>query len=397
MKTFPLCVALIAVVVAASAQWQPRHTSEGGLGWDGSHYVELTRQCWRQPMRSAEPFVYRIGAPCLAALLPAPPELSLRIVDTAAAILLIFLIAAWLERHVPPSIAGWLVAAFALHWLTPLRQVWWYPTYIDPPAMCAMVGVFLLRDRPIGLALVAIGGGLIRESTIVAPLSLLLGQILTRAQADERAASWWADRRIKAGLFGSIGGVAAVALTHAVVTPGTDYWMLDAAKYWAKTKPPAAYLLAWFIAFGPALVLLAVRRRDTVNYLLAAPEYLVFTGSIAVLGWIGGSDTERFLLWGSPIVLVLIGFAASRIEWSRARGALVLLAIAQAINGRWFLVTPDYGVTAPRVWPVLTSWTARGVELILSQNPDRLVINVALAEYLLVCLIIAGWLKMRHA
>ena len=101
-------------------------------------------------MQALEPFTYRIGVPCVAGLIPADPRLGLQVVNVAAAVLLLFLLDAWLRRHLPSRVAVVLLAAFTFHWVAPLRQVWWYPTYIDPGALCAIVGALLASRRPGG-------------------------------------------------------------------------------------------------------------------------------------------------------------------------------------------------------------------------------------------------------
>ena len=157
--TYALCAVLALAAVTISSMTQSSLLSEGGLGWDGAQYAQLTSQCWREPMRALEPFVYRIGAPCIAALIPAPPKTALLIVNVVASVLLLFLMAAWLRRWVPAAIVPWLLAAFAFHWLTPLRYSWWYPTYVDPPAMCVMTAALLFSNRAAAVHPVVHGRG----------------------------------------------------------------------------------------------------------------------------------------------------------------------------------------------------------------------------------------------
>jgi hypothetical protein len=396
-----LCAALAILVAVYSLLFQQPHTSERGLGWDGAQYTELARQCWREPMRATEPFVYRIGVPCLAALLPGRPEAALRVVNLGSSVLLIFLLDIWLLKHVPATVTKWLLVAFAFHWLTPLRQAWWYPTYIDPPALCAIVLALLARDRARVFALTCFFGGFIRETVIAVPVALAIGRMVTlsrdRGLTRATAKSWLRDVPLHVAGTGVVSAVIAIALTRLLATPTTDYWMADAAFYWAYTKPLPAYVLAWFITYGPALALLALRWPEVKRSLAARPEHAALLAIVAMLAWLGGSDTERFLLWGSPVVLVLIGQAAGSIEWGRARWPLAVLVTAQIINGRWLLPTPDYGAAAPRAWPVLTPWTAQGVELILSQTSDRVVSAITLIQYLALSAILIGWLKWREA
>lgn len=381
-----LCLALTAIVVVLSALFQAPHTAEGGLGWDGAQYTALASQCWREPMRALEPFVYRIGAPCMAALLPVAPATGLRIVNTASAVVLLYLMGVWLRRHVSLLVARWLLVVFAFHWLTPLRQVWWYPTQIDPAAMAAMVGALLLQRRPWAFGLVCLAGALVRETTVVVPAAIAVAGVARRGT--QRA-------KLRAGLAGTLASLAGIALAHVLVVPTSDYWMLDAAFHWAYAKPLPTYVLAWFVAYGPMIVLPLVRWPAVRALLADRSEYAVMLAAIAALAWVGGTDTERFLLWGAPVVLAMVGAAADGMDWTRARGPLILLAVAQVLNGRWILPTPDAWAHAPRAWPVLTPLAARHVEYLLSLTPDRPMAAVSLAQYLALSAVLVFWLKRR--
>lgn len=381
------------IVVTLSLLFQKPFTYNGGLGWDGSHYTQLAAQCGRSRMTANEPFVYRIGAPCLAALLPVPAKTALWAINIASSILLIFLLEAWLRQQVKAAVVPFLIAGFAFHWLAPPRQVWWYPTYIDPLALCAIVAALLLRPGPTRgtrawvesrvalFAVVCFAGTLVRETTIIVPLALVAG-----AGVPGRRGRY---SRVPA-VAGVVACVAAIVLARLLVTPATDYWMADAALYWAYEKALPSFVLALFIAFGPALVLLAVRPASVMRYLREFPEYAALLTIVLALAWIGGSDTERFLLWASPIVLALFGRAAAAIDWGRFKWPAALLLVTVAINGRWVLATPDYVEHAARPWPMLTPWTAQSSAFLYSQHSDRVFNTLVLGEYLvLVCVLFA--------
>lgn len=370
---------IVGIVLALSLLFQKPFTYNGGLGWDGSHYTQLAAQCGRSRMTANEPFVYRIGAPCLAALLPLPPKTALWAINIAASILLIFLLETWLRQHVKAAVVPFLIGGFAFHWVTPPRQVWWYPTYIDPLALCAIVAALLLRNRVVLFAVACFAGTLVRETTIVVPLALFAGAVVRYRREGSS---------LIPGAAGLIACVAALGIARLLVTPATDYWMADAALYWAYEKALPSFVLAVFIAFGPALVLPAVRPAPVMRYLREFPEYAALLIIVLALSWVGGSDTERFLLWASPIVLVLVGRAAAEIDWGRVTWPAALLLITVAINGRWFLATPDFVENAPRPWPVLTPWTAQSSAFLYSQHPDRVYTTVMLGEYFaLVCVL----------
>jgi hypothetical protein len=397
--TYALCAILALAAVAISSLTQSSLLSEGGLGWDGAQYAQLASQCWREPMRALEPFVYRIGAPCLAALIPAPPKTALLLVNVTASIVLLFLMAAWLRRLVPGHIVPWLLAAFAFHWLAPLRYSWWYPTYVDPPAMSLMAAALLVSHRAGPLILLCAAGALFRETMAIVPAAFAAGRLL---QLTSWGTRWpWrpilTDARVRVAIAALAASVAGIVFTHAVVTPGSDYWMLDSALHWAYTKPLPSYPLAWFVAYGPMLALPIVRWRPVARWFGDAPEYLALIAGVAVLAWIGGSDTERFLLWGAPIVFAAIGKAAAEIDWRRSIGPLVVLVAGQILNGRWFLLTPVASAPAPRAWPILTPLVAYRFEDLLSQSPDRIASALALIQYTVLIIALMVWFRRRQA
>jgi hypothetical protein len=396
MNRYVLCVALAGSVIALSIVFQRPITYNDGLGWDGGQYAQLAAQCGREQLHAFEPFTYRIGIPCLAALIPAAPRLGLLAVNTAAAVLLIFLLDAWLRRHLKPTVAAIVLVAFAFHWVAPLRQVWWYPTYIDPGALCAIVGALLMANRFIPFVLICFAGALIRETTVIVPIALMFGARLLRLQSASGASSKTASGDFPIATAGLLASLAGIFLTHLIATPTSDYWIADAAFYWAYTKPLPTYLLALFITYGPALSLLAVGWPAVKAHLAQFPGQAMMLALVLILAWIGGSDTERFLMWGAPVVLVLIGKAAESVNWAAVPGAAALLFVTLMVSGRWLLTIPQDFVESPaRAWPILTPWSAQSYLQLYSQTPDRLMSAVALAEYAALSMVLVVWFGWR--
>jgi hypothetical protein len=71
------------------------------------------------------------------------------------------------------------------------------------------------------------------------------------------------------------------------------------------------------------------------------PEAL-YLAVLCVLGWVGGTDTERILLLAAPVVYVLIGRALEDCSWLwRSWGVLALLAVSQCLSQRWLWPIPQ--------------------------------------------------------
>jgi len=114
------------------------------------------------------------------------------------------------------------------------------------------------------------------------------------------------------------------------------------------------------------------------------------------MAWVGGSDTERFLLWSAPVVLLLVGIAAADVDWQAGKGPLVLLGLGQMLSGRWFFTTPTTSIESlGHSWPILTPLHARQVEDLLSLTPDRVAGSAALIQYSVLTITLLLWLRRR--
>lgn len=392
---YAACTILVLASLIVSSIRQRTLTAENGLGWDGTQYARMTTQCWREPLQALEPFVYRFGTPCVAALVPASPKTALHIVNIGASLLLLVLLNAFLRRHVPAHVVPWLLACFAWHWVAPLRYTWWYPTYVDPLSICAITAALLVSHRPLVFACVCALGVIVRETGLVVPFAYVTGRLLATTDFG-RTLNWRriaTDRSVRSALLSALIGAAALGLTHVIATPATDYWIADSAIFWLYSKPVPVYVLSWFIAFGPMLVLPFVRWQPVKKVLTAHPEFGMLLFGVTVLALIGGTDTERFMMWGAAVVLLVVGVAAADIDWSRAKGPLAVLVVGQIINGRWFLTTPIRTVDGPRAWPILTPFNANRLEDLLSLTPDHLASFMAFAQYCALALLLIVWLR----
>ncbi len=391
-----VCALMVCAALAVSALTQPSLTAENGLGWDGSQYARMTGQCWRETISALEPFVYRFGTPCIAALVPvASAKTALHITNIGASLLLLVLLTLLLRRHVPDTIVPWLIIAFAWHWEAPLRYTWWYPTYVDPLSICAITAALLVADRPVLFTIVCAAGVIVRETGLVVPFAYVTGRLLAATDFG-RTFDWRrvaADRSVRTAVIAGLASLAAFGVTHVAVTPATDYWIADSAIVWLYSKPVPVYVLSWFIAFGPMLVLGFVKWPAVRRLFAAYPEFGMLLFGITVLALIGGTDTERFMMWGAPVVLLAVGVAAAEIDWSKARGPLALLVVTHIINGRWFLTTPIRTVEGPRAWPILTPFHANRLEDLISITNDHMASFVGFAEYTVLALVLWVWLR----
>jgi hypothetical protein len=240
-----------------------------------------------------------------------------------------------------------VVTLFAAAWHGPLRYVHFNSGYVDPPFLLfVLLSLVMLqgmqeRARPWPVAAftaLTIAGAFLRETMLLLPASaLLLGNPIQRGTSPVqwvRRLRWFALIPIGAGL-------AVVTFTHAVVAADTTRSFVAAALQWIR-KPPSAYALAWFTAYGPVLALLAFDWRLVLTDLRDRQHLAAVLALCAVLAFFGGSDTERFVFWAMPVVYLLIGRSFERnlrLFTSAALG--VSLVIAQAVSARIFWSIPD--------------------------------------------------------
>jgi len=116
--------------------------------------------------------------------------------------------------------------------------------------------------------------------------------------------------------------------------------------------------LAWFIAFGPILILPIYDWRYSVRYLLDNQYLLIYGATIAAFGWIGGKATYRYVYWAMPVVFLLVGLAIERCASLLRRNGLLLTILLSSylLSQRVFWLWPeDLGIGgASTSWVLLT-------------------------------------------
>lgn len=318
--------------------------------WDAVQYYLVASQLAAGQVPAAEaPYVYRLGLPWLVAQFwPADPARGFFLINLGCGLAIAALLSVWLRSGVerwPVRLA--LVALFAGAWHAPIRYVHFNGGYVDPPFLVlVLVGLLMLQAtwnaaKPSQVAaftaLVAVGA-FIRETMLMLPAAaMLLGNPLQAPLAVGEAL-----RRMRWFLLVPIAaGVVVIAITHAMVVADTTRSFFAAALQWIR-KPPTSYALAWFTAYGPVLALLAFDWRQVAADLRERQHLAGFLLLCAVLGYFGGSDTERFVFWAMPVVYLLIGRSFERHQ--HLFGGMLLgagLLAAQAISARIFWTIPD--------------------------------------------------------
>jgi hypothetical protein len=115
-----------------------------------------------------------------------------------------------------------------------------------------------------------------------------------------------------------------------------------------------------FKTFGPVLAVVLYDWR-AARAVIARNMYLAvfFVGCFAA-GYIGGHETERYLIWGAPAVYLLVAIALQnhRAALLRSAWVFVLLVLAQAFSAHVFFGFPDPGL-AVADWVMMTTASAK--------------------------------------
>jgi hypothetical protein len=397
---------LFAVVALVSWAAQKPISYQGGKGWDGVEYYAMAEQIASGlPLEARAPQVYRPGVPLLAALLPGDDLiLKFGVLNLFAAGLSAALFVVWLRLFIATRwVRALLVLLFVTMWHGWARYVFFHPVHVDPWFVACLLGGLIVvhrlgRERTgpgliVVLSAIAFAGVLFREAALVLPAALLTRDL---------PRIW--TRRLPFDLLPMAAGLAALWLARSPDWPfrahqSHPYDFVDVAVMWLYDKPFPTYAHAWFIAFGPVLVVALVFAKDVLRFAGRYPYMGVVLGAFAVAGWVGGTDTERLVYWSFPAVYAALGVVIERHARVLASIPLVaVMAAGQAIAQRLFWALPDYPGEFPRAPMLLTPLGSVFPHLdVYSWHPPREVSAVSLAQYLALALVLAGWLTYRRA
>ncbi len=371
--------ATFVVVNLLAAALQKQISYNDGKGWEGVAYYSVAQQFaeGRRFVEADAPEVYRVGGPFLAALVHRASGLDLfasfKVVNGTANALTLALLVVWLRRFV----ADWRVRtalglAFVLQWDTPTRWMYFFPAHTDPWMWVFLLGGLIAvehyraRPGPGRLALVAATvavGVCFREVVlVVACIVPFVGEPLQRAKWRTVAEGRWpaVARRVMPTLLRrsiplAAGGLAMFVVRRFGAHQGNTYSFALMAFHWFYEKPWVTYVHGWFLAYGPILWLGIFQGRRAAAFLVGHQHLAVYVLAFAVLGNIGGTDTERLLFWSMPVVYVLIGRGLEDRRRDLPGWLLAVLVGAQALADRAvFWPIPDHPSTIGHVWPLFT-------------------------------------------
>lgn len=349
--------------------YQDRISAGMGFGFDGWHYGKVARLIQGdEPIVGTAPYVYRPAVPWLVAVTSEPGEILSGFVrvNLVANFLTVVLLTFWLSLWIAdPRVRVVVSFLFQAHWIGPVRNSWYYSTLVDPVGHTLALAFLLLVFawparrwiRALVLAAVAWMGTLVRESLLFLPASLIAVELeLARSTSALRALPGQLLRGLRLAWLPLLAGVCGILIAREIAE-GSGYPGYRATLLWNYyTKSFTVWLYAWGITFGPVLALVLYDWKRAGRFLASQPVLLLLTLLVVPLSYLGGPDSERFLLWMSPVVLVLIGRA---IESRRSILAnplvFAVLLVTEIFSLRLFWTIPDVkGCRAEPVFVFLT-------------------------------------------
>ena len=316
-----------------------------------------------QTIRAELPYAHRIALPWLVAkTFPTQVELGFKVYNTAAAAASVALLFFWLKSFgVHPGIAALTTILFTATWIGPTRFNYYFPINVDPPYIAlAMGALMLIRSlrrgfswaRMAALSAVCFIGSLVRQEAMLFPaLAFLFANVrFAPAEDGEKSVPWlalvWPLAFVLLGFF-------AVRQIH--IEPRRVIAHENIATF-LRNKPLFTLPLSFFLTFVPVIAVVAYDWR-LVRDMIAKHAYLfVFMGCVFVTSYIGGHENERYLVWGAPVMYLLIALALERHAAALLRNAVVFVAlvIAQIVSAHILTPIPDPSL-AVGDWKYLTT------------------------------------------
>lgn len=411
-----IILSLFFLINVLSQTLQHPISLNNGQGWDGVTYFKVAEQFANHILPNADaPFVYRIGTPLLVSLFfGSDLLLGFKIINIAGNLLAAMLFIFWLRSYLNDWKTRVLLSTlFLVMWHGPIRFVYYYPAYTDPwffvALLTGLIGIRKIQAsttvvRICFLGLVVFVGVIFREAALIIPVAFLFSTnpVILSKEISSALANFQIKRVIKGiplTFFLPLGlGILGLLIVLLTATQDNSYSFVRTAVIMAYDKPLLAYLHAWFIAFGPIIIIPIYYWRGTIRFLAKNQFVLIWLLGFAVLAWIGGSDTERILFWGVPVVYLLIG---KSIEDNAVLAKLpplelTILVVVQLISERVLWTIPDYPNEFSTPFPILTIFSNNFQYLdLFSYHGSRTIQAISFFEYLLLGVLLLWWLNYR--
>jgi len=362
-----IIISLFTIVNLVSYYSQDRINANDGKGADGRYYYEMAEMfSQHKEIISAAPYIYRIGTPFLASIVDKDNILQGFFIANLIANFLSCILLFWFLRLYIKSfpIVIILITLYLLHWLYNTRFIYFYPALTDPwSTVFFLTGLLLIekfkhRESVVFIVLLSIStfvGILFREYILLIPISFLFinNPLSNKYTFYVSFKKMFSNKLI---IIPLIAGIAGIITTHLVTTTNeVSYSFILSVVTWLHKKSLVHYIHAWFLAVGPIIVLFLFFYKDIFKFLYEHQYSMAILLAGSILSYIAGSDTERFLIWLMPIILLLVGLAIeNHISIFKNLFFTLPLIFFQCLSMRAFLPTVQPYSISSISFPILT-------------------------------------------
>jgi hypothetical protein len=403
-----VALSVFVVVNLLSAKFQPVISRQHGRPWESLYYYNAAEAFSHgQKPAGPGPWISRIGTSYLASLLPNKDLMrNFLIVNIVANAIATFLFLAWIRFYITSwKIRVLLMLMFLLPFNSLARRVYYCPVTIDHWdkvfLLAGLIGIHKLKSWGMSktvafLSVVAGIGVIFRGVMMLIPLALLFVDNPIQFNKENftfRIRQWPRKILYVPFIFGFIGVLFCNRVVIAETSSYATMRMMGRVIY---EMLLSTYVLGWFIAYGPILVLVVYNWRSSLKYLMEHQYQLIVLLSVIILAWLGGSSVNRYAFWVFPIIYVMIGKAMEEnVRELMSPLFIGVLGISQIVAQRVFMIWPDYPSTAPWRFPVFTP-LGNNVPMLDVIGIGVSVSNfIALNEYLLFSVMVLLYLYYR--
>jgi hypothetical protein len=327
--------ALFGVVLALALHYIQSQTPIqifGGLGWDGVNYFRIAEQVKEsRPLTGPKPYLLRIAVPWLAAkTFPKNILEGFRILSLGSGFLVLVVLALiLLQFQISAEIIGLVLILAVTNPWGPIRFASYYPVLPDESTLLVM-GLFLYVARPgryIVMSLIALAGALIREVTLIVPISFFIAQALEPKRPLRRLAleALPVLGMVPVLLLCRKMGISNAAAAHLFqIAPRVNFAV-------SVLSDPVKLLLGFVNGYGPIFfVAIGELFFHFRTWWGERRIYVILLVMVFLVSLAGGSDYERFSLWAYPTLYLAAAFGIARL-WQD-------LQFAPYLRGSFFTV-----------------------------------------------------------
>jgi hypothetical protein len=351
-----------AFVVISVYSYHVQHVTVTRFGDGDEYFFAAEQMAAGQTIRAETPYLYRIALPWLVAhTFPQQIEFGFRLYNTMSAAAGTALLLLWLRRFgVHAGVAALTAIMYTAAWIGPARFIAFAPISCDPPFIALSMAALLVADGlrrefswtgAIGLTAICAVGGAVRETMLFAPIAFLFANVtFDRSSRPPRVP-------LAACLLPLAATAAVVTLCHYIpAEPRRQLSAVDNVFYLYRRKALFTLPLSFYMTFGPVIAVVLYDWRSALRLLAQNVYLVVFFGWCFLTSYIGGHDTERYLIWGVPVMYLLVATALERHAPALLRSAWVFVALitAQAFSEHLFFAYPDPS-NAVGDWSTLTT------------------------------------------